>query len=227
MSSASDGTALALNTTTNGSECSPVTQVSNPGAGKEWLFFSVGDIGTAQPAAIPAVAGGCAFGTATARGCVMSMDITPVRTTLRAAVNNVVTAIPVTSSTGLTNGDKILVDSEVMTITGVVAGPTVNVTRGTTINASGSTTAAAHSNGAIVTDVTGTNGPGTAVTASYPVPTNSSGAGTSGIVIDNVSTLSQASSLYFSFINNSATGAQCNGVSGVGCAVKLTQSGLQ
>jgi hypothetical protein len=51
--------------------------------------------------------------------------------------------------------------------------------------------------------------------------------GTSGIVVDNVSASSQASSLYFTYLNNAAIGATCNGATGVGCAVKLTQSGLQ
>lgn len=51
--------------------------------------------------------------------------------------------------------------------------------------------------------------------------------GTSGIVVDNVSASAQASSLYFTFQSNSAVGATCNGVTGIGCAVKLTQSGLQ
>ncbi|MBZ5698202.1 MAG: hypothetical protein LAN18_06600 [Acidobacteriia bacterium] len=54
---------------------------------------------------------------------------------------------------------------------------------------------------------------------------------TSGIVVDNVSTGAQASSIYFSLTNNS-TGAgsglpSCNTTAGVGCAVKLTQSALQ
>jgi hypothetical protein len=51
--------------------------------------------------------------------------------------------------------------------------------------------------------------------------------GTSGIVVDNVSASAQASSLYFTYLSNAAIGAACNGVTGVGCAVKLTQSGLQ
>lgn len=78
--------------------------------------------------------------------------------------------------------------------------------------------------------------PPTAVTNTYPTPvgpniTVSGGtvnqAGTSGIVVDNVSASAQASSLYFSFTGNSVAGAQCNGLNGVGCAVKLTQSALQ
>lgn len=50
--------------------------------------------------------------------------------------------------------------------------------------------------------------------------------GTSGIVVDNVSASSQASNIYFTFRSNSTAGRTCNGVSGVGCALKLTQSAL-
>jgi len=52
----------------------------------------------------------------------------------------------------------------------------------------------------------------------------------SGIVVDNVADTAaypQASSVYFTFVKNSVSAAQCNGATGVGCAVKLTQSGLQ
>jgi hypothetical protein len=48
--------------------------------------------------------------------------------------------------------------------------------------------------------------------------------GTSGIVIDNVSTAAQASSLYFTTLGSTTCG---DGVSGNPCAVKLTQSALQ
>ena len=40
-------------------------------------------------------------------------------------------------------------------------------------------------------------------------------------------TAPQTSSLYFSFINNSKAGLLCNTTTGVGCAVKLTQTGLR
>lgn len=65
------------------------------------------------------------------------------------------------------------------------------------------------------------------VPASVPANNRSS---TSGIVVDNTSTSAQASSFYFSLATNS-TGAgpgvpSCNTTAGVGCAVKLTQSGL-
>ena len=51
--------------------------------------------------------------------------------------------------------------------------------------------------------------------------------GTSGIVIDNVGTFGQDSSLYFSRLGQSSL-SSCGGSGGglVGCAVKLTQSGL-
>jgi hypothetical protein len=63
----------------------------------------------------------------------------------------------------------------------------------------------------------------TAVSASIGEP-----GGTSGIIIDNVSSAGQASSVYFSPLEFAA-GAAANGncAAGVGCAVKATQSGLQ
>jgi hypothetical protein len=61
------------------------------------------------------------------------------------------------------------------------------------------------------------------------VPANAAGS-TSGFVVDNTSTLVQASSFYFSLaVNSTGTGPgipSCNTTAGVGCAVKLTQSGL-
>ncbi len=73
--------------------------------------------------------------------------------------------------------------------------------------------------------------PPSAVNNGYPVPTGSTrGASTSGIVVDNVADTAaypQASSVYFTFIKNSVSAGKCNGATGVGCAVKLTQSGLQ
>jgi len=48
--------------------------------------------------------------------------------------------------------------------------------------------------------------------------------GTSGMVVDNVSPAAQASNIYFS---NEANGACGDGIATGGCAIKLTQSGLQ
>jgi hypothetical protein len=54
--------------------------------------------------------------------------------------------------------------------------------------------------------------------------------GASGIIVDNNSTSAQASSLYFSNQGNSTNALKCGpttgGTVGVGCAVKVTQSGL-
>ena len=73
--------------------------------------------------------------------------------------------------------------------------------------------------------------PPAAVDNGYPVPNSVAyGASTSGIVVDNVAdptTYPQASSIYFTFARNAVAAAACNGATGVGCAVKLTQSGLQ
>jgi hypothetical protein len=57
------------------------------------------------------------------------------------------------------------------------------------------------------------------------VPTNAS-AGTSGFAIDNVGTGSQESSLYYTFGSNATNAAKCNTTTGKGCAVKVTQAGL-
>jgi hypothetical protein len=54
--------------------------------------------------------------------------------------------------------------------------------------------------------------------------------GPSGIIVDNVAnttTFPQASSLYFSSQGNSTAGLPCGATTGVGCAVKVTQAGLQ
>jgi hypothetical protein len=93
-------------------------------------------------------------------------------------------------------------------------------------------------------DVTNDSWPPAAVANSVRLPIGplvASGSGaisgsTSGIVVDNVSAAGQASSIYFSLGNNSESPVlpplpsglpSCNGTFGVGCAIKLTQSGLQ
>lgn len=64
-----------------------------------------------------------------------------------------------------------------------------------------------------------TNGMPTALTAAVAERN-----GTSGIIVDNVSPAAQASNIYFT---NEGTGACGDGIATGGCAVKLTQSGLQ
>jgi hypothetical protein len=152
------GTPLAGLVSASSEECSPLTEVENTTAGKEWIFFSIGDRANG---ANPIPAGACRTDGA---GCIMSIDITGLSTV-----------------------------------------------------ASWNTFA-------------GTPGP---VTAAVSLPANNGGAATSGIIVDNISASSQASSIYFSLTVNSASGTgnpglpQCNGHNGVGCAVKLTQAALQ
>jgi hypothetical protein len=71
--------------------------------------------------------------------------------------------------------------------------------------------------------------PPTSVTNTRAMPGNDAGS-TSGIVVDNLAdpTIApEASSIYLTFGSNSTAGSSCNGATGVGCAVKLTQSALQ
>jgi hypothetical protein len=79
-------------------------------------------------------------------------------------------------------------------------------------------------------DVTGNpTWPPTTVTNARSMPTNANGS-TSGIVVDNVAdtvAAPQASSIYLSLGANSVATSPCNASTGVGCAVKLTQSALQ
>jgi hypothetical protein len=86
-------------------------------------------------------------------------------------------------------------------------------------------------NGCLISiDVTGNpTWPPTDVTNARSMPNHASGS-TSGIVVDNVAdtaTSPQASSIYLSYGGNSTATTPCNGVTGTGCAVKLTQSALQ
>jgi hypothetical protein len=57
------------------------------------------------------------------------------------------------------------------------------------------------------------------------VPNNAS-AGTSGIILDNAGTGSQESSIYYTYGANATNAAKCDTTTGKGCAVKVTQSGL-
>ena len=69
--------------------------------------------------------------------------------------------------------------------------------------------------------------PPTTVSNAVSVRTNAAG-GTSGMIVDNVSTAAQTSNIYFSLgANSTGTGPglpSCNTTANVGCAVKLTQS---
>jgi len=75
----------------------------------------------------------------------------------------------------------------------------------------------------VVTDGVGSTMP-TTITASLGEP-----GGTSGIIIDNVSSAAQASSIYFTPLAFTSTGSTANGncPANTGCAVKATQSALK
>jgi hypothetical protein len=80
--------------------------------------------------------------------------------------------------------------------------------------------------GGCVMSINVTNTPGTLTIANSIAEIN----GPSGITVDNdanTTTFPQASSLYFSNQGNSTAGVPCGATTGVGCAVKVTQAGLQ
>jgi hypothetical protein len=157
--------------------------------------------------------------------------------------------ITVTSGTGIQKGDYILVDAEIMLVTGGGGTTTLNVTRGAL-----GTTPAGHLNGAPVSapaydwlflSVTA-NGNDAACTGSCvysfsignPLGTGSTAAagfnaagGTTGIVIDNGFTSTGASQIYYSTLSGQAcSGQNDTGPVGAGsgvCAVQLSQAGLQ
>ncbi len=81
--------------------------------------------------------------------------------------------------------------------------------------------------GCIMSLTLGGTWPPSIATHGVPTPMVATTGSTSGIIVDNVSGSSQASSIYFSYGANAVTGATCNGSTGIGCAVKLTQSALQ
>jgi len=74
-------------------------------------------------------------------------------TTSTASMTNSTGTVIVASLTGINVGDKIQIDSELMTVTGTST-LTLNVTRGATTTAGVATVAAAHLAGAVVTDYT-------------------------------------------------------------------------
>jgi hypothetical protein len=169
-------------------------------------------------------------------------------TTLSAAITTTgQTSVSVSSTTGFGVGDFIQIGTEIMKITAVGGATSLTVSR-----AQRSTTASTYSIGAAVKDVTldrifvgvatGAAGEpcttgGCAFVFDVTTPPTSRVAsaglaatgGTSGIIIDNASTFTGASQLYYSTVGaGTCTG---NGSTGSGtskgCAVQASQSGLQ
>jgi hypothetical protein len=79
------------------------------------------------------------------------------------------------------------------------------------------------SSGCVMSIALGGTWPPATTTAGIPAS-----GGSSGIVVDNVGGGAQESSLYYTYLSASTNtnNATCNGTTGVGCAVKVTQSGL-
>ena len=78
------------------------------------------------------------------------------------------------------------------------------------------------SNGCVMSIALGGSWPPATTTAGIPAS-----GGSSGIVVDNAGAGAQESSLYYTYLSASTTNVTCNGTTGVGCAVKVTQSALQ
>jgi hypothetical protein len=79
-----------------------------------------------------------------------------------------------------------------------------------------------NNNGCVMSVMLGGSWPPATTTAGIPAS-----GGSSGIVVDNVGAGAQESSLYYTYLGASIAGITCNGTTGVGCAVKATQSALQ
>jgi hypothetical protein len=86
----------------------------------------------------------------------------------------------------------------------------------------GTATGCTAGQGCVMSLVLGGTWPPTATTAGIPAS-----GGASGIILDNNGTGAQESNIYYTYRSNSTTSVTCNGTTGVGCAVKATQSALQ
>jgi len=76
-------------------------------------------------------------------------------------------------------------------------------------------------NGCVMSIALGGAWPPATTTAGIPAS-----GGSSGIVVDNVGTGAQESSLYYTYLTASSTNVKCNTATSGGCAVKATQSAL-
>lgn len=202
MNTSASASSLALSTAAT--QCSPMTEIFNPPTLKDWLFVGVAN-------GCPA---GLGVGTA---GCVEGFDITG--------------AIASIAAPGVPGASRA---SNVVTITttaahNFVVGKQVSIAGVTDASFDGSFVIASVPTATTFTyaqtAVNASSGNGTAT--EFPAKASAAAAetgGSGGIVVDNVSTNAQASSIYFSTQGDQLCG---DGVSTGGCAVKLTQSGLK
>jgi hypothetical protein len=183
---------------------------------------------------------------------VAGLNVTAVRavagTTQATHANNSTVTIPtplsVASILGITNGDYVQVDSEIMQVSAISTSAKLAVTRGAL-----GTTGATHLTGVAVQDIqdwlylsvtalgsdTGCTG---ACLYNYSIttgtaPTNSvtgiaATGGTSGVVVDNALTGAGESQIYYTTLGNATCGGNTSTGTGThGCAVQASQSGLQ
>ncbi len=158
------------------------------------------------------------------------------------------TSVTVASDTNIATGDYIQIDSEIILVSSVTGGTTVNFTPAATHRGQLGTTAAAHADGAAVQDIQdwlylsvsaggGATGCTGACLYNYSVTTTTTpgnatagiaaAGGTSGVIIDNSLTGTGESQIYYSTLATSATACTGNGTTGAGtevCAVQTSQS---
>jgi hypothetical protein len=204
----------AMNTSTDGyytlvsasgEECSPVTEFYNTTTATDWIFFSVGNFSSTPSS--------CSSDGA---GCLLSLNLTALGTSWPPSA--VTAGVP--TPAGPVNGTTSTNESS---------------TSGIVVDNVGPDTWQANTNYSVGNFIIDSNGNAqqctTAGKSGATQPANW-GTTTGATTTDNKVTwtyegLSQAASLYFSYTSNSTSSASCNGTNGVGCAVKLTQSGLQ
>ena len=120
---------------------------------------------------------------------------------------------------------------EILTLLATGLGPTQPACLSTG-GTGGTATGCTAGQGCVASIVVGGAWPPAATTAGIPAPfiltgVQTGSGGTSGIVVDNVGVGGQESSIYYTFQTNSTAAVTCNTTTGVGCAVKVTQSALQ
>ena len=89
-------------------------------------------------------------------------------------------------------------------------------------SAGGTATGCTAGQGCVMSIVLGGAWPPAATTSGIPAS-----GGASGIVVDNVGTGAQESSIYYTYRSDATAAVPCNGTNVGGCAVKVTQSALQ
>jgi hypothetical protein len=186
--------------------CSPVTEnYGAGGGGTDYIFLAVTANGNLSTS--PTCAGACVYNFAVSSSTASTTLYSPISQFCSTCSGN----IYVYSSTGFAVGKSIQIDSEEYTINSITASSPAPYTWNVTQNSN--TQTFNHTAGAPVTVVSTA-----AITAGLGAP-----GGTSGMIIDNTSSSTGASQVYFGTLS-SGTCATSTGTGG--CAVQASQSGL-